>query len=99
MVTQTLDKRTLDKHETFNLIASDKVEGTNVYRSNGDKIGSIERLMLDKLSGKVAYAVMSFGGFLGIGQKDVAIAPDSFQMVPASASRSSGSGSSIELTR
>ena len=49
------------------LIGSDKVEGTNVYRSNGDKIGSIERIMIDKLSGKVAYAVMSFGGFLGIG--------------------------------
>jgi PRC-barrel domain protein len=58
---------TLEKRETFNLIGSDKVEGTNVYRSNGEKIGSIERVMIDKLSGKVAYAVMSFGGFLGIG--------------------------------
>ena len=34
----------------------------------GDNIGSIERVMIDKLSGKVAYAVMSFGGFLGIGE-------------------------------
>ena len=56
-----------EKRETSALIGSDKVEGTNVYRSNGDKIGSIERIMLDKQSGKVAYAVMSFGGFLGIG--------------------------------
>lgn len=53
--------------ETHNLIGSDKVEGTKVYRSNGDKIGSIERVMLEKTSGKVAYAVMSFGGFLGLG--------------------------------
>ena len=53
--------------ETGSLIGSDKVEGTNVYRSNGDKIGSIERIMIDKQSGKVGYAVMSFGGFLGIG--------------------------------
>jgi sporulation protein YlmC with PRC-barrel domain len=56
-----------EKRETASLIGSDKVEGTNVYRSNGDKIGAIERIMLDKQSGKVAYAVMSFGGFLGIG--------------------------------
>ena len=53
---------------THELIASDKVEGTNVYRSNGDKVGTIERIMIDKRSGKVAYAVMSFGGFLGIGE-------------------------------
>jgi hypothetical protein len=58
---------TMEKRETATLIGSDKVEGTNVYRSNGDKIGAIERVMLDKQSGKVAYAVMSFGGFLGIG--------------------------------
>jgi hypothetical protein len=50
------------------LIASDRVEGTAVRRPNGDKIGTIERLMIDKLSGKVAYAVMSFGGFLGMGE-------------------------------
>ena len=60
---------TLEQRETSALIGSDKVEGTNVYRSNGDKIGSIERIMIDKLSGKVAYAVMSFGGFLGIGHE------------------------------
>ena len=59
---------TLDKRETHALIGSDKVEGTAVYRSNGDKVGSIERVMIDKISGKVAYAVMSFGGFLGIGE-------------------------------
>jgi sporulation protein YlmC with PRC-barrel domain len=58
---------TLDKRETSSLIGSDKVEGTAVYRPNGDKLGTIERVMIDKLSGKVAYAVMSFGGFLGLG--------------------------------
>ena len=59
---------TLDKRETASLIGSDKVEGTPVLRSTGDKIGSIERVMIDKITGKVAYAVMSFGGFLGIGE-------------------------------
>ena len=48
------------------LIASDRVEGTAVRRPNGDMIGHIERLMIDKISGKVSYAVLSFGGFLGM---------------------------------
>jgi hypothetical protein len=50
------------------LIGSDRVEGTAVYRSDGTKIGTIERVMIDKLSGQTAYAVMSFGGFLGMGE-------------------------------
>jgi sporulation protein YlmC with PRC-barrel domain len=58
----------LAQRETSNLIGSDKVEGTPVYRSNGDNVGQIERVMIDKFSGKVAYAVMSFGGFLGMGE-------------------------------
>ena len=55
--------------ETTRLISSDKVEGTPVRRSNGEKIGTIEHVMLDKLSGKIAYAAMSFGGFLGMGSE------------------------------
>ena len=58
----------MEDRETFSLIGSDKVEGTNVYRSNGERIGQIERVMIDKITGKVAYAVMSFGGFLGLGE-------------------------------
>jgi hypothetical protein len=58
----------LDRRETPILIGSDKVEGTPVYRANGDHVGQIERVMIDKRSGKVAYAVMSFGGFMGIGE-------------------------------
>lgn len=53
--------------ETGTLIGSDKVEGTAVYGPDGEKIGAIERVMIDKMSGKVSYAVLSFGGFLGIG--------------------------------
>src|SRR5258707_4927724 len=49
------------------LIASDRVEGTAVRRPNGERIGHVERLMIDKISGKVSYAVLSFGGFLGMG--------------------------------
>ncbi|HEY3679679.1 MAG TPA: PRC-barrel domain-containing protein [Bradyrhizobium sp.] len=55
------------------LIGSDRVEGTPVRRANGDKLGTIQRLMIDKLSGNVAYAVLSFGGFLGMGNKHLPI--------------------------
>jgi hypothetical protein len=55
--------------ETSRLIASDKVEGTPVRRSDGEKLGTIQRVMIDKRGGKVAYAVMTFGGFLGIGDE------------------------------
>jgi sporulation protein YlmC with PRC-barrel domain len=50
-----------------NVISSDKVEGTTVYNEAGDKLGSIDDLMIDKLSGHVRYAVLEFGGFLGMG--------------------------------
>jgi hypothetical protein len=64
------------------LIASDRVEGTVVRRPSGEKIGSIERLMIDKLSGKVAYAVLSFGGFLGLGEKHLPIPWDKMKYDP-----------------
>lgn len=54
--------------ETANLISSDKVVGTSVYNRQGETLGSVYALMLNKLNGRVAYAVMSFGGFLGIGE-------------------------------
>jgi hypothetical protein len=51
------------------LIAADKVKGTNVYNRAGEKLGSVEDIMIDKVSGRAIYAVMSFGGFLGMGEK------------------------------
>jgi PRC-barrel domain len=58
----------IDARETASLIGSDKVEGTAVYGADQNKIGKLERVMLDKISGKVAYAVLSFGGFMGMGE-------------------------------
>jgi PRC-barrel domain len=55
------------------LIESDRVEGTTVYDRQGNNVGSIKRLMIEKISGRVAYAVMSFGGFLGMGAEEHAI--------------------------
>ncbi|WP_407150177.1 PRC-barrel domain-containing protein [Bradyrhizobium sp. ORS 86] len=55
------------ERESGNLIGSDKVEGTAVYGADDRKIGSIERVMIDKKSGRVSYAVLGFGGILGLG--------------------------------
>ena len=55
------------------LIESDRVEGTNVYDPAGNKIGDIKRLMIEKVSGRISYAVMSFGGFLGMGKEEYTI--------------------------
>src|SRR6476659_9780837 len=54
-------------HPNHQLISSEDVEGTNVYDMKGTKIGEIDHLMIDKVSGRVTYAVMSFGGFIGLG--------------------------------
>lgn len=54
--------------ETATLIASNKVEGTAVYNRSGDRLGTVYNFMVDKRSGNVQYAVLSFGGFLGVGQ-------------------------------
>ena len=49
------------------LISSRRVEGTSVYGEGGEKLGTIHRVMIGKKSGQVAYAVLSAGGWLGIG--------------------------------
>jgi len=49
------------------VISSKRVEGTDVYNSAGNKIGTIDHLIIDKKSGQVRYAVMEFGGLLGMG--------------------------------
>src|SRR5271156_4202772 len=54
--------------ETHNLISTDKVVGSAVYNRQGDHLGSVYGLMVNKLNGQVAYAIMSFGGFLGMGE-------------------------------
>jgi sporulation protein YlmC with PRC-barrel domain len=54
-------------HPNHQCISSEDVQGTEVYGPDGKNIGEIDHLIIDKLSGRVAYAVMSFGGFLGLG--------------------------------
>jgi len=55
--------------ETTTLISASKVNGTDVYNTSGENLGEIYDVMIDKRSGKTAYALMSFGGFLGIGNR------------------------------
>lgn len=60
----------LHQHENeSNVIGSDRVEGTAIFGSDGDKIGSVEKLLIEKESGRVTDAVISVGGFLGIGEE------------------------------
>jgi hypothetical protein len=58
---------TATSHPNHQLISSEDVEGTNVFGPGEVKVGDIDHLMIDKISGRVTYAVMSFGGFLGLG--------------------------------
>jgi sporulation protein YlmC with PRC-barrel domain len=67
MVTTMQRTSATERETTSSLIASDRVEGTAVYDAQGKRIGKVEHLVIDKASGRVAYAVLSFGGFLGIG--------------------------------
>ena len=55
--------------ESGQIIAADKVEGTAVYNTAGDKVGTIRNVMIDKISGKVVFATLASGGVLGIGAK------------------------------
>ena len=68
-----------EARETADLIGSDKVESTTVYDAKGEKMGSIERVMIEKRSGQMAYAVLSFGGFLGIGNDSYPIPWDALK--------------------
>ena len=55
--------------ETTTLVASDKMQGTKIYSATGDNLGSVDVVMIDEKSGNIAYAVLSVGGFLGIGSR------------------------------
>jgi len=68
--------------QTADQMLATKFKGTNVIGSNDEKIGDVSDILFDK-EGKVLAYVIGVGGFLGIGAKDVALAPASFQVQPA----------------
>jgi hypothetical protein len=62
-------------------ILATKFKGTDVIGANNEKIGDVSDILFDKDAKVLAY-VIGVGGFLGIGQKDVALAPTAFQLMP-----------------
>ena len=69
MSTQTNGTTNSKSHQNSALISSECVTGTDVFNHKGDKLGTIDAMLINKQSGQVRYAVMSFGGFLGIGER------------------------------
>ena len=51
------------------VVTARTLEGITVYSATGEKAGTLEDVMIDKVSGKIAYAVLAFGGFLGLGER------------------------------
>lgn len=63
------DSNTIARDETQDLISSEKVEGTSVFSRQGERLGTIQNFMVGKRNGRVEYAVLSFGGLFGMGEK------------------------------
>ena len=64
---QMTEERVHEMHHP--LVLSSRVVGTPVYDRGGTRLGHVDDLSIEKESGRVIYAIMSFGGFLGIGEK------------------------------
>ena len=79
--------------DAHDLISSRRVEGTPVYNPTGERLGSIHSVMIEKRSGRVAYALMSFGGFLGVKEQ---VHPIPWEMLTYDVDRD---GYSVDLTR
>ena len=69
-MTYGTDSNTITRDETRDLISSDRVEGTAVYNRKGEKLGTISNFMVGKRNGRVEYAVLSFGGLFGMGERN-----------------------------
>jgi len=83
----------LETDENVRLISSDKVEGTAVIGTNGETLGHIKSFMVDKYTGRVAYAIMTFGGIAGFG---TAFFPLPWPMLEYDVARD---GYALDLTR
>ena len=69
MTSNSTSQDSIRREETHDLISSEKVDGTTVYDPNGDKLGTVKQVMIGKRDGKVRYAVLSFGGLFGMGER------------------------------
>jgi len=62
------------------LLSAASLKGDSVVNPSGENLGKLEEIMLDTDSGRIGYAVLSFGGFLGMGDKLFAIPWDQFNV-------------------
>jgi len=70
----------VDKGPGPNLMGADTLVGNDVYNQKDEDLGDIKEIMLDMRSGRIAYAVLSFGGFLGLGEKLFAVPWDALKL-------------------
>ena len=59
----------MENHMIRKIVNAEDVIGVDVKNTQGDNLGEVKAIMIDKLSGQVAYVVLSYGGFLGLGDK------------------------------
>jgi hypothetical protein len=79
---KSADKNQVITEQKPDQLLASKMKGTDVIGSNNEKIGDVSDMLFDK-DGKILAYVVGVGGFLGIGAKDVALSPTSFQIMPA----------------
>jgi sporulation protein YlmC with PRC-barrel domain len=75
-----------------------KFKGTDVIGTDNQKIGDVSDILFDK-DGKIEAYVVSVGGYLGIGSKDVALAPDAFQLVAGDKSKNESDKLRLSMTK
>jgi sporulation protein YlmC with PRC-barrel domain len=62
------------------LMGADTLLGNDVYNENNEDLGDIKEIMLDMTNGQISYAVLSYGGFLGMGEKLFAVPWDALKL-------------------
>jgi sporulation protein YlmC with PRC-barrel domain len=91
------EKKFINSQRSDQFLAS-KFKGTDVVGNDNEKIGDISDILFDK-SGKIEAYVLGVGGFLGIGAKDVALAPSAFQVVPGDKSKNEDDKLKLGMTK
>jgi sporulation protein YlmC with PRC-barrel domain len=82
-----VNKTTTDKTMVTNVVRGKDLMGLNVYGENDEKLGDIKDLVIDPKEGKVRYAVLAFGGFLGMGDKYFAVPWSDIQFISKGTTR------------
>jgi sporulation protein YlmC with PRC-barrel domain len=93
----TTDAKFVNSQRQDQFLAS-KFKGTDVVGTDDKKIGDVSDILFDK-DGKIEAYVVGVGGFLGIGAKDVALAPSAFQVVPGDKSKNESDKLRLSMTK